>query len=191
MGSPTGWATEQRRGSLHHFLPRFTDPKLERRYRDDRLQYRLHAVRVSLSIGIAIWLSFALLDVLTIRDPSVTLFYLRIVSPLLFVPIVGLTFIFKPGRWVEWLGFLSIAVQFLLMTTAIALLSPASLRYYQPTEIWMVMGVISFVLCGVSFIEGLLLAFGVICAFFISVTVLSPEPFLRFHSRRGAHQQAG
>ena len=32
---------------LHPLLPRFTVSKLERRYRDDRLGYRLTALRVS------------------------------------------------------------------------------------------------------------------------------------------------
>src|SRR5690348_6038342 len=63
-------------------------------------------------------------------------------------------------------------------------LSPsAQPSYNQPTEIWLALGVASFMVCGGSFIDGLLLALCAVCAFFVSVTVLHPEPLtlLWFH----------
>jgi hypothetical protein len=66
----------ERPSLLHPFLPSFTDAKLERRYRDDRLGYRLTALRVSFVAGIATWLLFVALDLLTIHDPSIPLFYI-------------------------------------------------------------------------------------------------------------------
>ena len=51
----------QRPTLLHPLLPRFTVSKLERRYRDDRLGYRLTALRVSFVAGIALTALYLLL----------------------------------------------------------------------------------------------------------------------------------
>ena len=52
-----------------------------------------------------------------------------------------------------------------------------------PTEFWIALGVASFVVCGGSFVYGLVLALCTVCAFFASVTFLHPEPplVLGFH----------
>ncbi len=175
--------SQHRPAPLHPFLPRFVDPKLERRYRDDRLEYRLHALRISCLAGIAIYVLFFSLDLLAIHDPSASLFYVRLIGTISLVPILVASFILKPGRWIETLGFVAIAIQIPLLTGVLAFMSPVSLPYYQPTELYIMLGVISFVLCGVSFVEGLILAFGTICAFFISAIAFWPEPplVLAFH----------
>src|SRR5215831_4315289 len=141
---------------LHRFLPRFIDPKLERRYRDDRLGYRLTALRVSFAAGIVIWILFVALDLLTIHDPSTALFYVRIAGILSLIPFYLATFLIKPGRWIEVIGFGAVLTQIVLLTALIAFLSPVSLPYYQPTEVWIIIGVATFVVCGVSFIDGLI-----------------------------------
>lgn len=69
---------EGRRRSLHPISLRFTDSRLERRYRDDRLGFRFNAVRVATIAGTAIWLLFTLLNSFTIRDPSQPLLFVRI-----------------------------------------------------------------------------------------------------------------
>ena len=163
---------------LHRFLPRFIDPKLERRYRDDRLHYRLTALRVSFAAGIAIWILFVALDLLTIHDPSTALFYVRIAGILSLIPFYLATFLIKPGRWIEVIGFGAVLTQILLLTALVAFLSPVSLPYYQPTEVWITIGVATFVVCGVSFIDGLILALGTVCGFLLSVTIFQPEPLL-------------
>ena len=163
---------------LHRFLPRFIDPKLERRYRDDRLHYRLTALRVSFAAGIAIWILFVALDLLTIHDPSTALFYVRIAGILSLIPFYLATFLIKPGRWIEVIGFGAVLTQILLLTALVAFLSPVSLPYYQPTEVWITIGVATFVVCGVSFIDGLIPALGTVCGFLLSVTIFQPEPLL-------------
>jgi adenylate cyclase len=174
---------KQERGTLHSVIPRFVEPELERRYRDDRLTYRLSALRVSLPAGIAIWLLFGILDLTAIHDPSVPLFYIRIIGTVSLIPMLVAALVLKPGRWMETVGFIAIAVQLPLLSALIAVLSPSSLLYFQPTDIWILIGVASFVLCGVSFVEGLILAIGTIFAFFVSVIVFWPEPplLLAFH----------
>jgi hypothetical protein len=120
---------------LHPLLPRFTFSKLERRYRDDRLGYRLTALRVSFVAGIAIWMLFVALDLLTIHDPSIPLFYIRIAGTLSLIPFFLATFLIKPGRWIEVIGFAAVFIQIVLLTALVAFLSPVSLPYYQPTEV--------------------------------------------------------
>jgi len=163
---------------LHPLLPRFTNSKLERRYRDDRLGYRLTALRVSFVAGIAIWMLFVALDLLTIHDPSIPLFYIRIAGTSSLIPFFLATFLIKPGRWIEVIGFAAVFIQIVLLTALVAFLSPVSLPYYQPTEVWITIGVATFVVCGVSFIDGLILALGTVFGFFLSVTILQPEPLL-------------
>jgi class 3 adenylate cyclase len=169
---------EQRRSRLRAFLPCFIDTKLERRYRDDRLGFRLAALRVSCLAGIAIYLSFLSLDLLTIHDPSVPLFCVRIIGAVALISFLVATFALTSGRWIEPAGFAVIAIQIPLVTTLLAVTSPASVPYYQPTEVFMAIGVSCFILCGVSFIEGAILALCTICTFFITVIVLQPEPIL-------------
>ena len=65
----------------------------------------------------------------------------------------------------------------------LALSSSVSMSYYQPTELWIALGVASFVVRGGSFVDGLVLALCTVCAFFASVTFLHPEAplVLGFH----------
>jgi hypothetical protein len=58
----------------------------------------------------------------------------------------------KLGRGLEPIGFTALAIQIPLLIGVLAFLSPVSLPYYQPTGVWTLIGVASFVLCGVSFV---------------------------------------
>ena len=169
---------EKRSRALNPLVLRFADSKLERRYRDDRLGFRLNAIRVSAIAGAAIWLLFTLLNSFTIRDPSQLLFYVRVTGFVGLVALCAATFTVKPGRWIEPIGFATLAVNIGLLTLVLVFMLPMSLPYYPPSEVYPVLAVVSFVLCGVSFVEGVVLAAGTICLFFISVTVLWPEPAL-------------
>jgi adenylate cyclase len=169
---------EGHRRSLHPISLRFTDSRLERRYRDDRLGFRFNAVRVATIAGAAIWLLFTLLNSFTIRDPSQPLLFVRITGVAGLLVVFAATFAVKPGRWVEPTGFAVLAVNIVQLTLVLVFMSPMSWPYYPPTEIYLVLAVVSFVLCGVSFLEGAALAVGTICLFFFSVTVLWPEPGL-------------
>lgn len=168
---------------FHPFLPRFKNPKLERQYRDSRLEYRVTALRISCLAGIAIWVLFTSLDLLTTHDPSVALSYIRIIGIISLIIVFIATYFLRLGRWLELFGFTALAIQIPLLVCLLAFLSPASLPYYQPAEVWTLIGVASFVLCGVSFAEGSILAFATICAFFISILIFKPEPelALAFH----------
>ena len=170
--------TEQHQRSLHPLLLRFADPGLERRYHDDRLGFRSIAVRVAAIAGAAIWILFTLLNSFTIGDPSQPLLYVRITGAVGLLAVFATTFAVKPGRWIEPTGFVTLAVNIVLLTLVLAFMSPVSLPYYPPSEIYPVLAVVSFVLCGVSFAEGVALAAGTICLFFFAVTVLWPEPAL-------------
>jgi class 3 adenylate cyclase len=169
---------EKRSRALNPLVLRFADSKLERRYRDDRLGFRLNAIRVSAIAGAAIWLLFTLLNSFTIRDPSQLLFYVRVTGFVGLVALCAATFTVKPGRWIEPIGFATLAVNIGLLTLVLVFMLPMSLPYYPPSEVYPVLAVVSFVLCGVSFVEGVVLAAGTICLFFFSVTVLWPEPAL-------------
>jgi adenylate cyclase len=168
---------EQRSRSLHPLLPRFADPKLERRYRDDHIEFRINALRAAAFSGVVIWLAFSLLNSLTIRDPSQPLFYVRISAIAAAIAICAVTLVARPGRWVEPVSFATIAVTIVQLTLVVAFMSPVSLPYYPPSEIGMILGAASF-FGGVTFAEGVVLAIGAICAFLISMTVLWPEPAL-------------
>jgi hypothetical protein len=146
--------------------------ELERRYHDDRLGFRFNAVRVAAIAGAAIWLLFTLLNSFTIRDPSQPLLYFRITGSAGLLVVFAATFAVRPGRWVEPTGFAALAVNIVLLTLVLAFMSPVSLPYYPQSEVYAVLAVVSFVLCGVTFAEGVTLAAGTICFFFFAVTVL-------------------
>jgi adenylate cyclase len=168
---------------LHPFLPRFVDSKIERRYRDARLDYRLTALRVTILVGILISILLATLDLLTTHAPSMTLFYVRIVGTLSLIAFYAATLLIKPDRWIEVFSFGVMLTQIVLLTFMLGLSSPGSVSYYQPTELWTALGVASFIVCGTSFLDGLILALCTVFAFFISVIFLQPEgpQVLGFH----------
>ena len=64
------------------------------------------------------------------------------------------------------IGFAAVFIQIVLLTALVAFLSSVSLPYYQPTEVWITIGVATFVDCGVSFTDGLILALGTVFGFF-------------------------
>ena len=82
----------------------------------------------------------------------------------------------KPSRWIEPLCFGAIITQIAVLIAMLALSSSVPPSYNQPTELWIALGVASFVVCGGSFVDGLSLALCTIFAFFVSVTFLHPEP---------------
>ena len=163
---------------LNPILLRFADPGLERHYRDDRLNFRLNAVRVGVIAGAGLWLLFTLLDEFAIGDPSQPLLYIRLTMIVGLLAVGAATFVVRPERWPEPVGFATLAANMGMLTLVNVVISPMSLRYYPPSVIYPVLAVSSFVLCGVSFVEGVVLAAGAICLFFFSVTVLWPEPGL-------------
>ena len=182
-GAPAGQTARQAKRLLHPFLPQFADPKIERRYRDARLEHRLTALRVTITAGVFISMLFAALDLSTIHDPSLPLFYVRVIGTVMLLAFFAAASLSKPNRWIEPLCFGAMITQIALLTTMLALSSSVPASYNQPTELWLALGVASFVVCGGSFVDGLLLALCTICAFFVSVTVLHPEPptVLWFH----------
>lgn len=169
---------EGRPRSLNPVLLRFADPTLERRYRDDRRHFRLNAFRVSAISGAAIWLLFTLLNSFTIQNSSLPLLYVRLGGMVGLLLLYAASFTVRPGPWIEAAGFAALAVNIGLLTLVLVFMSPISLPYYPPSEVYPVLAVVSFVLCGVSFVEGVVLAAGTICFFFFAVTVLWPEPGL-------------
>jgi adenylate cyclase len=160
---------------LHRFLPQFADPKIERQYRDARLEYRSTALKVTITAGVFISMVFAALDLLTLHNASPPLFYVHITGTLTLLVFLAAVSLRKPNRWIELLCFGAMITQIALLTTMLALSSSLSVSYYQPTELWIALGVASFVVCGGSFVDGLVLALCTVCAFFASVTLLHPE----------------
>ena len=69
-GSATRNVTRAPEQLLHPFLPQFVDQEIERRYRDARLEYRLAALKATVTAGVFISMLFAALELLTIHDPS-------------------------------------------------------------------------------------------------------------------------
>ena len=170
--SPPG--RSEQRGFLHPLTDRFLDSELERRYRDHRLRFRLDALRISAIVGAATWALFTALNALTIHDASPLLLITRLAAITLCVVTCAATFTIKIGRWIESVGFAALAVNIPLLTCVLAFMSPVSLPYYSPIAIHMMLGVASFVLCGVSFVEGVLTALVTTCSFLIAVLVLWP-----------------
>jgi hypothetical protein len=134
-----------------------------------------------LPAGIAIWLLFGILDLTAIHDPSVPLFYIRIIGTVPLIPMLVATLVLKPGRWMETVGFTAIAIQLPLLSALIVVLSPSSLLYFQPTDIW-IFDWRGFV-CSMRRLvrRGLILAIGTIFAFFVSVSVFWPAGRARPH----------
>ena len=182
-GGATGNVNREPERLLHPFLPQFADPKIERRYRDARLEYRLAALRVTITAGVFISMMFAALELHTTHDPSLPLFYVHLVGTLTLLICFAAASLRKPSRWIEFLCLGAMITQIALLTTMLALSSSVSMSYYEPTELWIALGVASFVVCGGSFVDGLVLALCTVCAFFASVTFLHPEAplALAFH----------
>ena len=176
QGGGRHWECQRKPAQLlHRFLPQFADPKIERRYRDARLEYRLAALRVTITAGVFISMVFAALDLLTLHNPSLPLFYVHLIGTVTLLVFLAAVSLRKPNRWIEFLCFGAMITQIALLTTMLALSSSVSMSYYQPTELWIALGVASFVVCGGSFVDGLVLALCTVCAFFASVTLLHPE----------------
>ena len=151
-------------------------PKLERRYRDAHLEHRSIALKVTIAAGVFISILFAAVDLSTIHDLSLPLFHVRFAGTLTLLAFFVAASLSKRDRWIELLCFGAIITQIAVFTAMLALSSSAPPWYNQPTELWLALGVASFVVCGGSFVDGLLLALCTIFAFFVSVTVLHPEP---------------
>ena len=158
--------SKRRTSPLHPVIPRFIDPDLERRYCDQRLEFRLHLLRAAAFAGVLIWLLFTLLNSFTIRDPSLLLFLVRLAGIIYTATIFAATMFLKPGKWVGPVSFLALAVQVPLLTCVLAFMSPVSLPYFPPTAICMMLGALSFAV-GLSFFESVAIALGTICALFI------------------------
>jgi adenylate cyclase len=181
--SAAGQAARQAKRLLHPFLPQFADPQIERRYRDARLEHRLTALKVTITAGVFIPMLFATLDLSTSHDPSRPIFYVRLVGTVTLLAFFAVASMSKPSRWIEPLCFGAVITQIAVLIAMLALSSSVPASYNQPTELWIALGVASFVVCGGSFVDGLSLALCTICAFFVSVTFLHPEPpaVLWFH----------
>ena len=155
----------------------FTDPEVERHYRDGQLKFRLNAIRVATIAIAGVWLSFIFLNALVIHDPSQPLLYVRLSGLVINVAVLGATFIAKPGRWIAPLGFAVIALVIAQNMLLRPFMSPVSLPYIQATEIAMLIGVGAFCAC-VTFSEGLILAAVLFCASVFSVVAFCHEPAL-------------
>ena len=138
---------------------------------------------MTITAGVFISMVFAALDLLTLHDASPPLFYVHIIGTVTLLVFFAAASLRKANRWIELLCFGAMITQIALLTTMLALSSSVSMSYYQPTELWIALGVASFVVCGGSFVDGLVLALCTVCAFFASVTFLHPEPplVLGFH----------
>ena len=143
--------------------------------RHARLEYRLTALKVTITAGVFISMAFAALDLLTLHNASPALFYVHITGTVTLLVFLAAVSLRKANRWIELLCFGAMITQIVLLTTMLALSSSVSMSYYQPTELWIALGVASFVVCGGSFVDGLVLALCTVCAFFASVTLLHPE----------------
>jgi hypothetical protein len=130
-----------------------------------------------------VWLTFILLNILTIHDPSRDLFYVRVCRLGINIPAFAATLIVRPGRRIGPFGFAVIAVMIVQNVLLQPFLSPVSLPCIQPTEIAMLVGVGAFCAC-VTFSEGVLLAAGTFCASVFTVAFLLHESALLvvFHS---------
>jgi hypothetical protein len=52
------------------------------------------------------------------------------------------------------IAFVAVFIQIAFLTALVAFLSPVSLTYYQPTEVWITVEVATFVVFGVAFTDG-------------------------------------
>ena len=171
-------AAEREDRSLAPLSLRFRDRALERRYHASRLPFRLSATRISALAGALTWAAFALLDALTIRDPSTALFLVRAVGAAGVFGLFAITFAVAPGRWIEPVGTATIAANTLLLTLVTAVMSDSSLAYYPPAAIFTMAAVAGFAFCATTFLEALALALVAYLAFLVAVTLVRPEPAL-------------
>jgi adenylate cyclase len=170
--------SEQGKRRLDALTLHFTDPVMERRYRESLRPFR-HAVMQLLSLaGSALWIIFTLLNAITIHDGSEALLAVRLVAICGTVSSFIATLLLKPGRWVEPAGFAVFAFNIVCLTLVLATMSAVSIPYYSPLAISMTQGIVCFGLAMMSFVEGILLALITVCLFFITVTLLWPEPVL-------------
>jgi len=168
--------SEQTKRAINALTLRFADSVLERRYRDSQLGFRFAAMKMVYAVAVLIWIIFTLLNSFTIRDPSVALFAVRIAAIVVNGVALAVTFFARPGRWIEPVIVVILALNLVSLTLVLMLMTPISLPYYSPLAIAIVQGVICFGIAVTSFVEGALFAFFVLCAFFIEVTARWPEP---------------
>ncbi|WP_158814302.1 adenylate/guanylate cyclase domain-containing protein [Methylocapsa sp. S129] len=162
--------------SMHPVTLRFGDRQLERRYHEARLPYRILANRISALAGSLAYLAFLTLDRFTIQDPSAALFTVSLAGIIGFALIFLATILVRPGRWIEPMGLVVIAGNALFLALYLMSLSATSHAYDPPSAVYTMAAVTCFALCGVTFIEGALLALYTIGIFLLVVTVLLPEP---------------
>lgn len=154
---------------------RFLDPELERRYLDSQLNYRLIAARVSFLGAASLWALFALLNALTIKDPSDIYFVVRTIGSLGNLAGFALSFLLAPGHWMRPTFLIWVGMNTVFLTLALVFMGRDSLPYYPPTAIFMLAAVASITLCGFTFTEGMTLAAFSIGCFLYCVTIARPE----------------
>jgi adenylate cyclase len=186
---PISWSAalpvgEQTGREINALTLRFTDPNLERQYRDSRLYFLFAATKTIYAVAAATWLVFTLLNEFTIHDPSTALLAVRIVAILGNIAAFVLALSMKPGRWVEAAISAIVASNLVFLTLVLASMSSISLPYYSPFAIATLQGVVCFGLGITGFADGTIFAFCVFGAFLATVTVRWPEPPLEifFHT---------
>ena len=124
--------SEQGKRRLEALTLHFTDPLLERRYRESLRSFR-HAVMQILSLaGSVLWI---VLNTFTIHDQCEALLAVRLIAIFGTVSSFVATLLLKPGRWVEPAGFAIFAFNIICSTLVVATMSPVSLPYYSPLAI--------------------------------------------------------
>jgi hypothetical protein len=103
---PTFWSAalpvgKQVGRDINALTLRFTDPNLERQYRDSRLNFLFTATKTIYAVAVVTWLVFTLLNEFTIHDPSTALLAVRIVAILGNIAAFVVALSMNPGRWVE------------------------------------------------------------------------------------------
>ena len=186
---PTFWSAalpvgERTGRDINALTLRFTDPNLERQYRDFRLHFLFTGAKTIYAVAAGTWLVFTLLNEFTIQDPSTTLLAVRIDAILGNIAAFVAALAMKPGRWVEAGISAVVASNLVFLTLVLASMTLISLPYYSPFAIAIVQGVVCFGLGITGFAEGPLFAFCVLGAFLATVTVIWPEPPLEifFHA---------
>jgi hypothetical protein len=127
--------SEQGKRRIEALTLHFTDPLLERRYRESlrSLPTRRHAD--TLAGRVCALDQFTLLNTFTIHDQSEALLAVRLIAIFGTVSSFVATLLLKPGRWVEPAIFTIFAFNIVCSTLVVATMSPVSLPYYSPLAI--------------------------------------------------------
>ena len=158
------------------FLLRFPDARAEGAYRASRVPYRLHNTRLTAAVVACMWSAFGILDLLLLPEQSPAALAIRGLGVLLAAVIVAMTYLRKPGLWIQSWGFAFLALNICLVFGLKLTIPPEADPQFRTLPLFMLVASAAFVVTGVSFVQGIAAAALSCLGYALVAGVFKPEP---------------